>query len=200
MLCGYLKQVCKSITVEELINILQTCKNKNAVVKLSETTNFFVHFDQEGQYIDFSKSPLGNQYGNTLGQTCKSCGRFDGKDCKCDGKGCLNAESIVDTEKLDEARISLEPSHEDSRNQAPTAPIQKENVTITNTDKYDISKYAINGSSFETENKIENDTPKRKFISEHEAGQLMAKNIQDAVDKAILNTLDRMITGIKGDK
>lgn len=201
MLCGYMKQTCKSITVAELIKMLQLCKNQNAIVKLSETTNFFIHFDQEGQYIDFTKSPCTQQYGSSTGQTCLSCPRYNKieKCCNCDGKGCLNAETIVNTEKYDELRISSEPSPEDSRNQAPTASIQKENVTISNTDKYDISKYAINGSGFEAKTQTENDTP-RRYITEYEAGRLMAKNIQDTVDKAILNTLDRMISGIKGDK
>ena len=185
MLCGYLKQVCKSITVKELIEILQLCKNPDAIVQLSEMTNFFIHFDIDGQFVDFSKSPLANKYGESGKEnSCSSCDRYDQKEkaCKCTGKGCMNAGLVIDTEKLDEMRISREPVQEETKNEAP-----REQVSDS---KYDLSNYSINGMSIEI---VEEPKEEVKHV-------IPTKDIQESVDKAIINTLSRMINGIKGDK
>ena len=201
MLCGYLRQVCKSIKVQDLIDILETCKNKDAVVKCFETTNFFIHFDQDGQFVDFTKNPLGQQYGEGgTDNTCAGCGRYDHveKACKCDGKNCLNSESLVNTEKLNEIRSRELDSSIASKNQAPTEEIKKveENYTINSTPvekpKMTLENYSINGVPMVEEVKIEE--PTHKEIS------IPAKDIQTSIDNAIINTLNKMISGIKGDK
>ncbi len=193
MLCGYLRQVCKSIKVQDLIDILETCKNKDAVVKCFETTNFFIHFDQDGQFVDFTKNPLGQQYGEGgTDNTCSGCGRYDhvAKVCKCDGTNCLNSESVVDTEKLNEIRSRELDSSIASKNQVPTEEIKnveekKPKITLEN--------YTINGVPMVEEVGVED--PSRK-----EEISIPAKDIQASIDNAIINTLNKMISGIKGDK
>ena len=201
MYCGYLRQVCKSIKVQDLIDILETCKNKDAVVKCFETTNFFIHFDQDGQFIDITKNPLAQHYGEGgTDNNCTSCGRYDHveKVCKCDGNNCLNSESVVDTKKLNEIRSRELDSSIASRNQVPREEIKKvkENYTINNIPvekpKMTLQNYSINGVPMVEEVEIEE--PTHKEIS------IPAKDIQDSIDNAIINTLNKMISGIKGDK
>ncbi len=194
MLCGYLRQVCKSIKVQDLIDILETCKNKDAIVKCFETTNFFVHFDQDGQFIDITKNPLATQYGEGgTDNKCLSCGRYDHieKACKCDGKNCLNSESVVDTEKLDEIRSRELDSSTASKIQAPTKEIK--NVEEKKP-KMTLQNYSINGVPIVEDVEIE----EKPINKDHQT--ISTKDIQNSIDNAIINTLNKMISGIKGDK
>lgn len=190
MLCGYLKQVCRSITVQQLIDILNTCKNKDAIIKLSEMTNFFIHFDQEGQFIDFSKSPMTNKYGNP-GVDCTGCNRYskEEKRCMCDGKDCLNADMMVDTDKFDNCRICENSCSKDTKTEAPTIEIKNS--------KYDLSNYSINGT--EQVDEGTDNLAKIVPLKEEKKEQIKSKDIQDVVDKAIINTLTKMINGIQGE-
>ena len=210
MLCGYLKQVCKSITVKELIEILQTCKNPNAIVQLQETTNFFVHFDQDGQFIDFSKSPQTNKYGEAgANNDCGSCHRYDKKEkqCKCDGNNCINAESIVDTEKLNELRSGVEEAPETREIQVSREEIQK---LVEETEKkkpiYDANILSINGVPItgsvanhlytgSVENHLYTDIAEEPVAKKE---SIPSSQIQESVDNAIIAALNKMINGIKG--
>ena len=139
MLCGYLKQTCKSITVSKLIELLKLCKNPEAIIKMNDMTNFYMHFDIDGQFINFNKSPSINQYGECgSNNTCASCIKNDNdkKYCNCDGKDCINASSIVDTEKFDEWSSSETIVQEDTKNQPSTNGFQN--------DKYNLDNFAIN--------------------------------------------------------
>ena len=197
MLCSYLRQQCRSITIGQLIDILQLCNNKDAVVQLSEMTSFYIHFDQDGKFIDFSKSPLGNQYGNAKENLCLSCASFD-KDnniCKFNSRTCINPESIIDTEKYDKLRSTEIPVQEPTK----TEPSR----TVTQNTKYDISNLSINGITtgatpvHEEEPKV---TETVQPVIKQDKESTPTKDIQSIVDKAIINTLTRMIGGITGDK
>ena len=201
MLCGYLKQTCKSITVKELIEILKLCKNQDAIIKYADTTNFYIHFDQDGQYINFDKNAQIRQYGNAGAEdTCDTCRRYNKSEkcCKCDGKGCLNADSIVYTEKLNETRSSVETVSTATESGASTSGFVN--------DKYDLSNFGINGTSINNVNGIEKETPKKKEVAKNpdvveqvKKQQSNGVSIQDAVDNAIIKTLTKMIRGIKGE-
>ena len=201
MLCGYLKQTCRSIKVKDLIEILKLCKNQDAIIKYADTTNFYIHFDQDGQFINFDKNAQVRQYGNAGAEdTCESCRRYDKKQkcCKCDGTGCLNAESIIDTEKLNETHSRIEDVSIDTESGASTTPILN--------DKYDLSNFGINGTSINNANETEREIPKRRkvvkqpdVVEEVKKQQSNGISIQDAVDNAIIKTLTKMINGIKGE-
>lgn len=203
MLCGYLKQVCKSITVGELIDILNTCHDKSAVVKMSGMTNFFVHFDQDGKYIDISKSPCANEYGMNKEKHCDKCSRYntEEKACGCDGKDCMNASMLVDTEKFDELRSRPKETQEVTE----TREVIEHSEVIDKPvpEKYNLENMSINGVAQQPINITElKDLPAnaRVLVIPPEEQHMDEEEIQAAVDTALLNALKKMINGIKGDK
>lgn len=212
MLCGYLKQTCKSITVQQLIDILNTCKNKNsAVVKLSEMTNFFIHFDKDGQFVDFSKSPMTKNYGENPEKGCQTCNRYDHviNQCKCDGKNCLNAECIInDLNILNKIKANLIDGNEVTKAEEQPNVISSEQPAKSESDsyiaKYDLSKYTINGIGNTNDKLKETTTPsstvlKQKNEEEQQkpTTKIPSDTIQNAVDDAIIKALNKMINGIK---
>ena len=186
MYCGHLKQICKSITVQELIDILETCKDKNTIVKVLDTTNFYIHFDKDGQFINISKSAMNNQYGNGTNSGCEGCNRYDKaeKVCKCDGINCLNASMIVNTEKFNKLHSSIESVSISSKNQASRSDSKN--------DKYDLDNLSING--------INSNNKKEDKKEEVKVNTMDSKEVQLLIDNAIVNTRTKMISGIKGDK
>ena len=220
MLCGYLKQTCRSITVKELIDILNTCKDKNAVIKLSGMTNFFIHFDKDGKYIDISKSPCANEYGMNKDKKCDKCSRYnvEEKCCGCDGSDCINASLMVDTEKFNEAcsRVGTTPTDTESREVIEHTEViedKKADEVITNAsvvedveehqipEKYNLDRIGINGVTSPVNIETLKDLPAntRVLIIPPEEKNMNQDEIQDAVDAALLNTLKKMINGIKGE-
>lgn len=193
MLCGYLKQTCKSITVKEFIELLSLCKNQDALVKCNDTTGFFIHFDQEGQFVNISKSPYANQYGNNgSNDTCESCNRYDSmsKCCRCNGNNCLNADMIINTRKFNEVRSREDEDSTDTKNTTPTKEIK--------TNKYDLSNISINGIALDSNNDQQVKTTDKVEEKKEEVPEKKAKMyIQDMVDDAIIKTLNKMINGIK---
>lgn len=175
MLCGHLKQSCKSITVGDLINILQSCKNKDALVKFSNTTNFYIHFDMDGQFVDFSKQARGSDYGeNGVDNKCEGCHSYskEEKTCKCNGNDCLNVDSIVDTKIWKHCSSCKQCSSKDSKNVASTTELKIGDVVKTIPPVLTIDKRKETEISFED-------------------------YIQELIDKALINTLTRMIDSIK---
>ena len=135
MLCGYLKQTCKSITVQQLINILKTCKDPNAIIKMNDMTNFYIHFDIDGQFINLTKLPCANDYGECgIDNTCSRCNRHDNKQncCKCDGKDCINASSMVDTEKFNELASKENTAQETTKSQASITQNKNDEYKLDN--------------------------------------------------------------------
>ena len=196
MLCGYLKQTCKSITVSKLIELLKLCKNPDAIIKMNDMTNFYMHFDIDGQFINFNKSPSINQYGECgSNNTCASCIKNDNdkKCCNCDGKDCINASSIVDTEKYDEWSSSETIVQEDTKNQPSTNGIQN--------DKYNLDNFAINGAndSLNYNPHVEQKTLEFKCNEKEKDGIILTdKVIEQYIDSAITKSLEKIIKSLKG--
>lgn len=213
MLCGYLRQTCRSIKVKDLIEILQLCKNQDAVIKLSGMTNFYIHFDQDGQFIDISKQANGDQYGESGKEnTCITCHLHDNNTgkCNCTGEGCINGESMIDTKKYNELASSKEEVQEDTKSEASTESIENKGTDISN---YDLSRFSINGAESTQENiKIEEKTIDdvspveivhpvlRPNSNKKEIELNLEDKIQELIDNALVNTLTKMIEGLKGDK
>lgn len=184
MYCGYLKQVCTGITVQQLIDILSLCKNKDAIVKLYDTENFHIHFDQNGQYINFDKTSLKKCYGN-----CERCGRYNKTEdkCGCDGKDCLNANMMIDTEKYNSLHSSKSISSKTSINHSSRNDISEAKRKFHDlVNKNDSTNLQVNG--IDIKNKEE---PKTEF---------KVDNIQNYIDDAVVATLNKMINGIKEKK
>ena len=182
MYCGYLRQTCRGITVQELIDILSLCRDKkNTKIKLYGVDSFYIHFDQDCQYINFDKSSLKQSYGN-----CEKCGRYD-KDtnsCKCDGKDCLNAYSMIDIEKYNKIHFGDSESSTDSKNQASSEDISETKRKFHDLiNKNDSVNLQVNG--IDTKNKEETKT------------EFKIDNIQNYIDDAVIATLNKMINGIK---
>ena len=216
MLCGYLRQTCRSIKVKDLIEILQLCKNQDAVIKLSGMTNFYIHFDQDGQFIDISKQANGDQYGESGKEnTCITCHLHDNNTgkCNCTGEGCINGESMIDTKKYNELASRKEEAQEDTKSEAFTESIENKGTNISN---YDLSRFSINGAESTQENNIkieektiDNVPPveivhpvlRPNNIPESNEGWISLEDkIQELIDNALVNTLTKMIDGLKGDK
>lgn len=184
MFCGYLRQTCKGITIKELIDILSLCKNKDAKIKLYGVDSFYIHFDQDCQFINFDKSSLKQNYGN-----CQNCHRYnkDTNFCKCDGKDCLNANNMIDTEKYNNIHFRDDKSSTDSKNQVSREDIleakRKFHDLINKNDNVNLQ---VNG--IDIKNKEE---PKTEF---------KVDNIQNYIDDAVVATLNKMINGIKEKK
>ena len=204
------------MTIAELIKILQACKNQNAIVRLSDTTNFYLHFDMDGTFIDFSKQARGNDYGeNGLENKCENCNMFskEEKCCKCAGKDCLNVDAVIDTKKLNESPCSNCNGCTDSSSGIATIEIKNEDGTSS---KYDLSQFGINGIN---ESSAEDRTLENKSIekliqskveivppvlhinpdekSEPLTLETLNDHIQKLIDQALINTLTRMIDSIK---
>ena len=210
MLCGYLRQTCRSIKVKDLIEILQLCKNQDAVIKLSGMTNFYIHFDQDGQFIDISKQANGDQYGESGKEnTCITCHLHDNNTgkCNCTGEGCINGESMIDTKKYNELASRKEEVHEDTKSEAPTEQIKNKGTDISN---YDLSMFSINGAESIQENIEEKafNMPPVEIVhpvlrpdnNKQEIELNVEDHIQELIDNALVNTLTKMIDGLKGDK
>ena len=210
MLCGYLRQTCRSIKVKDLIEILQLCKNQDAVIKLSGMTNFYIHFDQDGQFIDISKQANGDQYGESGKEnTCITCHLHDNNTgkCNCTGEGCINGESMIDTKKYNELASRKEEVHEDTKSEAPTEQIKNKGTDISN---YDLSMFSINGTESIQENIEEKafNMPPVEIVhpvlrpdnNKKELELNLEDKIQELIDNALVNTLTKMINGLKGDK
>ena len=221
MLCGYLKQTCKSISVEELINLLQLCKNKKASIKVNGMSSFYIHFDQDGQFIDLTKQSLSDQYGeNGADNTCNSCRLCDKASgaCRCNGEGCLNAESMIETEKYNNPPSVKSTTSTDTKSEEATVVLETK-VASTEANRngrsYDLSMFTINGNGSEGTPEVvvedvgdkrveelikESETtspvlevPKQKPIEEPLDSNVIKKVINDA----IADTLTKMINSIK---
>ena len=206
MLCGYLKHTCRSITIEELINILQLCKNKKAIVKMSNMTNFYIHFDQDGQYIDITKSANANQYSTE----CNTCTRHDKTNnvCKCTGEDCLNASLMVDTAKLNQLRS-------DKKNEE----VEEDRSHIVNKEMemYEAKKKVQEEFNKNSAIKIELATPEQDLIYvkpnndtikveakpvpleiKQEKEVSLNEGLESIINNAISKALEKMINSLKG--
>lgn len=227
MYCGYLKQTCKSITVKDLIEILKLCKNPDASIQLLGTTNFFVHFDKEGSYINFTKSPETSSYGSTTGGNCTSCTKFNKStnSCNCDGKNCLNSDMIIDTNKYQNMQISSNNLSTDTKTQAPTKEVRIEesknddNITLAppqynNSGKYDLSNFGINGTlnditiSNKSESKVATpestiEIPVKVCYTDEKENESKSNNtsfentLQIMIEKSIDKAINKMLKGLK---
>ena len=188
MFCGYLKQTCKSITVEDLIKLLQKCKNQQAIIKLNDMTNFYIHFDIDGQFIDFNKQARGKEYGESgTDNKCIYCRQYSKEEncCKCTGEGCLNSESIVDTKTFNGCSSCNSPCSEDTKSGIPGVKIE---VTEGNEDDFKLKDII----------KIEPPVFKLDNIPESKEGWISLEDmIKEMIDKALVKTLNRMIDSIK---
>lgn len=93
MLCGHMKTECTDLTLGELKAILDKCRNDNAIIKYSDTNHFFIHFDQDGEFINFSKIPADKNYGDRgADNKCCNCEAFNKNThvCECNPEDCMN--------------------------------------------------------------------------------------------------------------
>ncbi len=92
MYCGFLRTECNSISIGELIKILEPYKNTNTNIKIQNSDHFYIHFDQDGDFININNLSLDRSYRNST--RCKNCEVFnkDIEKCCCDGKHCVTVD------------------------------------------------------------------------------------------------------------
>lgn len=87
MFCGKRKLYLKNISIKKLIEILKPYENLQ--VRVSGQDSFYIHFDQDVDYIDLNQLDVFRLYGKE-GESCKKCPAYDQTvGCSCSGINCM---------------------------------------------------------------------------------------------------------------